>query len=426
MITLIRHVARRMIIVVSGEAAQSGVHFVLNLGLLHRLPPREYGVFALVMVMGGLGLTYVRSLTAMPASIWIGRSRTIREADAYDVTFGSAALILSAMIAVIVVLILHGWGESGAALGGFFVGFWSLRSHMRTATFARGEIMPVAVSDAVFTICGLGLSIVVLAWDEGQLQKDVFALLSLANVLGIGALIVARGNPVRISLGRSVRRRYLGLWRPLSWSGVGITTTNLQGQGLALVVAALAGPAGYAPIAASVVLFVPVRIFSAALVNIVQAQLSAVVGRGEWARVWQQALTWTAVLGGVSLLYGAAVVTSLPLLHLQIFNDAPVWIVGSFAWAISCATMLYVMPRIILEAVGALRMIAFISAISAVIGISTVAGLLLVSTPAWSMAGGLLSELTVLIGSWLALHRWKDQRRVPAGLGWTGLPRRVP
>ena len=57
----------RFVLMIGGEAMQSGLHFVLNLVLIGLLPQREYGLFAFTMVIGGVGLTYVRGLTAMPA-----------------------------------------------------------------------------------------------------------------------------------------------------------------------------------------------------------------------------------------------------------------------------------------------------------------------------------------------------------------------
>ena len=62
---------RRLALMVGGEAIQSGFHFALNIALLHVLSASGYGIFAIGMVMGGVGLAYIRSLTAVPASIWM-------------------------------------------------------------------------------------------------------------------------------------------------------------------------------------------------------------------------------------------------------------------------------------------------------------------------------------------------------------------
>ena len=85
----------RFVLMISGEAIQSAFHFALNIIMAHRLSAHDYGVFAIAMVIGGLSLTYIRALTGMPASIWVGQSRDRPAATGYEVMFGSAALALS-------------------------------------------------------------------------------------------------------------------------------------------------------------------------------------------------------------------------------------------------------------------------------------------------------------------------------------------
>lgn len=418
---LARRFSHRLAMMVGGEAGQSAVHFVLNIGLLHALPAREYGIFALVMVLGGLGLTCIRALSAMPASVWIGSSTTRRAADAYEVSFGSGACLIAVVIAFVVVLVLEAWHEPGAPLAAAFVGLWSLRSYLRIAISARFEAKPVAVGDIVFTGSGIVLSALLLALWRGNLQTGAFALLSVSNGAAIAATLWARGHPIRLSLRRSVRRRYARLGRTLGWSGIGITTTNLQGQGLALIIATMAGPAAYAPIAATFVLFVPLRIIAAALVTILQPDLSAALTNGDDQKVWHAALVWTVFLGVANVVYGGAAMLALPFLParaLEGVGGAELTTVATLAWSISLATLLYVMPRVILEAIGDLRVIAVISSVSAVVVLVSVSGLLLVATPAWAMLGGLVSEFIVLVGLWMALKWRLSGARTGPRQGW--------
>ncbi|TGT18455.1 hypothetical protein EN815_35660, partial [Mesorhizobium sp. M4B.F.Ca.ET.172.01.1.1] len=94
------HLVRRLMLMIGGEAMQSGFHFALNIALLHLLSAEGYGLFALAMVMGGVGLSYIRSLTAVPASIWMGKSTNSAGVNAYDVAFGTAALVVALLMAV--------------------------------------------------------------------------------------------------------------------------------------------------------------------------------------------------------------------------------------------------------------------------------------------------------------------------------------
>src|SRR5579862_7919260 len=90
---------RRLALVIGGEGLQSGLHFALNLVLIALLPAREYGAFAFVLVLGGVGLAYMRALAAMPASTYIGRSRRPAHAEFYEGVFGAVALLVSVALA---------------------------------------------------------------------------------------------------------------------------------------------------------------------------------------------------------------------------------------------------------------------------------------------------------------------------------------
>jgi O-antigen/teichoic acid export membrane protein len=396
-------IPKRLVVMICSEGMQSALHFGLNIVLLRSLSPRDYGVFAIVMLIGGLGLTYIRALTAMPAAIRIGRSRGARAADAYDVIFGSGAFVLSLLIAVVVAVVLRLWLGTNTLGGGMFVGLWSLRSHIRTAMFARGRPWPVTIGDVVFFVSGALLALGLMLTSGEERLHATFALLAVANALGIGTMLLGSRRVVRISLRRSVRSHYVGVWRQLGWSGVSVTTSNLQGQGFALVVAAMAGPAAYAPIAAVFVFFVPLRLVATALINLTQPKFAIELARGDTARVWSQARDWSAVMGIGALVYGIVVMLALPLLKSQVFegNDMPVILVGT--WVIAIVVQMYVMPRIVLEAVGAFRRIAIITTGAGIVGMSLVAAILLVAPAAWSLMGALVSEAIVLIASWGAM-----------------------
>jgi hypothetical protein len=404
MLSILRTFGSRFALMITGEASQSAFHFGLNIVLLHRLSAHNYGVFAIAMVIGGLSLTYIRALTGMPASIWVGQSRNRRAADGYDVMFGSAALAISTIIAVVVAAIFQLWIGSAAISAGLFVGFWSLRSHLRIAMFARGRQRAVALGDLSFAISGAVLISVLLLWNASDLLPNAFLALALTNVLAIIATAAAAGASLRVSFRRGTRRRYIKQWRQLGWSTISVSMANLQGQGMALLVAAIAGPAEYAPIAAALLLFVPLRLIGATLVNMMQPVLAAHLADGISGNVWRQAMAWTALSAGGGLVYGAAITIALPSMRIQVFEGAPIHVLGYFAWAIQIVCLLYAMPRCFLEVAKAFRVLAIINIVSAAVGMSIVTFALYVSPPAWALAGAFVSETMVLVACWTAVR----------------------
>lgn len=397
-------IARRLTLMIGGEAMQSGFHFALNLVLVPMLSARDFGVFAIVMVIGGLSLTYIRALAGMPASIWIGRSRTRAAADAYDVTFGSGAVLLSIVAAVGVDVLLQVWLDKGAVAGGSFVGLWSMRSYLRTAYFARGRRKAVVLADFAFVSSGTLLASMLWVGRADVLQS-AFLVLAIANAIGIAAMLLLAGWPFRISYRYQVRRRYARIWRQLGWSGLSVTLTNLQGQAVALLVTGFGGPAAYAPIAATLLLFVPMRIAATSLVNLLQPEISAELARGDARKVWSQVKLWFAVAAGIALAYGIVMIFVVPRIHLHVLEGVPILLTGFLAWAIYTMTMLNVTPRVVLEVMAAFDTVALITGVAAVVGAALIIVLLFVAPPVWALAGGVASELVVLTGSWAVGYR---------------------
>jgi membrane protein implicated in regulation of membrane protease activity len=67
--------------------------------------------------------------------------------------------------------------------------------------------------------------------------------------------------------------------------------------------------------------------------------------------------------------------------------------------------MLYVMPRIVLEAAMVFRTVTLITAAGAAGGAIAIFLFLLVAPPSWALGGGAISEIIVTIGYWRCARR---------------------
>ena len=403
---------RRLALVLGGEAMQSGLHFGLNIALIALLPARDYGTFAFILVLGGVGLTYVRSLTAMPASTYIGRARTQAVADFYEGAFGAASLALCAAMASIAGAVISTWSPDAALGGAAVVGLWSLRSQLRSVGFARRRAGAVTSSDAVFAATGVAASAAALHFAQDRLQGVLFAL-ALANVAGAAALSLARRAPPRADFGRRARWFYFLLARRLAWSLYSVTATILQGQGVAFLVVAFAGPAAFAPIAAMFAFFAPLRIFSLSLANMLQPEISRLVARGDEAAWRAMRNIWTVRAGLLALLYGDLSFAAIPRLHLRsIESHQPVLVIAGFAWALFAVVLVYLMPRILLEARMRFRDIAVITTFGAAVTFAVTTALLHLAPPAYAILGAVLGESVVAAATWkLAAQPFAGKRR---------------
>jgi O-antigen/teichoic acid export membrane protein len=398
--------ARRFVLMLGGEVTQSLFHLALNLVLVRHLSAHEYGVFAIVFLVGGIALTFVRAVAGVPASIFMPQARHPRAVGAYGVTFGSGALALSLLLgtgtgAVLAVAI----GPGTAVAGGAFVGLWSLRSYLRNMLFARRLAAVSGVGDLAFTLSGAALLALLIAHgEEAEILPGSLAILALAHGIGIAVALAALREPVRIDLRRHALRRYRSLWRSLAWSVAGVATANIQAQGQTLLVALLAGPAAYAPIAAVFVLFSPLRLSGSVVVNLTQPEMAAALAAGDARRLRQLMAMATGLLAIGCLAYGGILAAALPLIESHVFAGRfagePIGLITAVIWTIVMTTMLYVAPKTLLETRRAFRELAFAALVSAVIGLALVALLLRYASPAWSLLGLVASEVAILVYCW--------------------------
>ena len=416
------HLARRFVLTMGGEVAQSGFHFALSIALVRMLTPEHYGIFAIVMTMGGVALTYVRALVGMPLSLHVAQRRGTRVSRAYEASFGSAAIVVAGAAAAAVAALLHFWLHADAKAGACFVGLWALRSYLRTALLANQRQAEAGLSDVAMALSGLVLALLMLSSHKSSPFDEALLVLCGANAVGIAVALALARQPVRVTFRPSMRRRFRGLAGQLAWSAMGTTTANAQAQGLTLLVAAFAGPEAYAPIGAMFVLFAPVRLLSTALVNLVQPEFASRHAAGRLPGFGGLMLAWTGLAGLLGCAYGAVVIAAVPLIGSKVFDGQPWLAIALMTLGINIASLISILPRIMLEIRRRFQLLALISGVSAAAGVSAVAILLAATSPNWTLLGNFGAEIMVLAWSCAAAVPALPRRAARGGFGAPGLP----
>lgn len=433
---MVRDVAafgRKYLLSLGGEGLQSGFHFVLNLLLIRELTAYDYGVFAIVFILGGISVTYGNALVSIPANVHIARLKSPGAVNFQDVAFGSVALAVCCGMAAIVVvglwLTIDRPGESLA--GGAFVGMWTLRNHVRSAMFARQQISTVALSDISYTAAGVVLVAALLYLGTAVPQATMILLfLALANAVGTGVALALLRRPIRVSFCRGVRRLYGGILSEIWWSLIWVTTWNIQGQGLMFLVAAIVGPAAYAPIAAGLVLFRPLRTGVGAFINVVRPEFATGLAEGRHRQV---KLTLFGSLGGIALgclAFGACIWLGWPILSDYVygakFPNASMPLIVLLAWLNALISISYHVPLALVQAAREFRSVAISTIIGGLVGMALVTLLIAVSTVAWSLAGAAAGEAAALAYIWVAalrvLGRQQPSRRAGIAPARAGAP----
>jgi O-antigen/teichoic acid export membrane protein len=416
---------RKYALALGGQALQSGFHFILNLLLIRELTAYDYGVFAIVFILGGISITYGNSLVSIPANIRIARLRSLRTVAFLDAAFGSVALSICLGVAVIVAsglwLTIDRPGESLA--GGAFVGIWTLRNHVRSTMFARQRASTVTLSDAFYTATGAALVAGLLYLRPVVPQATtILLLLTAANAVAITVALAMLRHPIRISLRRSVRRTYRALFGEIGWSLIWVTTWNIQGQGLMFLVAAIVGPAAYAPIAAGIVLFSPLRTGVGAFINVMRPEFASGLAEERYGQVKLTLFGSFAVIASVCVAYGAGVWMSWPLLAQYVyaakFANASMSLIVFLAWLSVFLATCYNVPLALVQAALDFKAVAISTITGGLVGMASIVLLIAFSTVAWSLAGAAAGEAAALTYICVAALRVLSRSRpaAPAGI----------
>lgn len=415
----LRGIAHRAATTMAGEATQSAFHFGVNVALARTLSADDYGIFAIAMVVGGIGLTYMRAVVGMPAMLLVAERRGSRGARAIEAAFGSAALVFAVLIAAAAALLFDVWLHTAAVSGGLFVGAWALRSYLRAMLLAERRGTGAMLSDLSLAATGAVLAALLVRSGGAHPLETAFSLLAAANLAAIATALAFRTGPVRVTFRASMRRRFRVLGRQLAWSAAGTTTANAQATGQVLLVAAVGGPQVYAPLAAMLTLFAPIRLLVAGLTNLLQPELAARVAKARLTGTARLLLLWAACALALGLAYGAVAALLLPLMGSTVFEGQPEGLIFVLAWGTTVAFFLSLVPRLLLEVLRAFRLAALISAISAGLGMAVVVAVLWAGHPAWALLGNLSAECVVLAWSCAALMRvpWFAGDGVPADAG---------
>lgn len=421
---------RNFLLSLGGEGLQSGFHFVLNVMLIRLLSPHDFGVFAIAFVLGGISLTYGNALVSTPAAVFIPRLKTRGAAGFHDVMFSSIALIISAGIAIIVTAGL--WFATGqlaeAAAGGAFSGLWTLRNHLRNTMFARHAMVAATLSDLSYTITGvLAVAGALFLLPTVPQLTSVLLALSIANVMALSVALRAISRRPRVSFRRSIRRRYRAIWTDVAWSLLGTTTWAVQGQALMFLVAAIVGPAAYAPLAAAAVLFTPLRPAISAFINVFRPDFAALLARGQLGRL---RITLYAIVGLIMLacgVVGCAIWLGWPLLEAHLFagkfDSAPMPLIVALSGIAAAVVFNYNVPLTLVQAAGEFRPVAIATTFGAIVGLTSVSILLAVTSVAWSLGGFIAGEAVCGLYLWIAAQRILREHAIPlrtqpAGIGY--------
>jgi hypothetical protein len=246
----------------------------------------------------------------------------------------------------------------------------------------------------------------------------VLLALAGANLLAIVVAFRVLCLRPRVTFRPTVWRRYAAIRSDVAWSLVGVVTWSVQSQALLVLVAAFAGPAAYAPVAAGMVLLSPLRPAIWALINVARPKFAVALAQGKMRQVSAILYSLCAIVALSCLAAGVVIWLGWAYLEAHIFDgkfsDAQMPLIVGLSGLTVLAYLTYNVPLALIHAAGQYKPVALATTFGAVVGLTSVAILLKVASVPWSLAGMAAGEAVCGIYLAAAAIRILRQRAAPA------------
>lgn len=410
---------RSYAIAFAGPAVATGSQFLLTLVLLRVMPTDIFGHFAFLLILSqfALGIWSALFSAALPV---IAADRDLRR-RAQRLAALFTANLLSQLVAVplfFVTVWMLDLSALTAVLFSLFAALSLLRSFARVHAYAGGHALRVMWSDVAYGLVVLAGAPVLLF---GQLAPApaAAALLALAALLAtavFGADYLRRqfARPPAGFLGT-----YRAIWRQHSgWSLLGVLTTEATTNAHAYIVTLFAGPTAFAVLAASALLTRPVTVVTSALGDYERAHMAAQIGQRDGTALARSLLSFRLVMTIVWIGTALALLLVMGIMPQLIFPPQyplPELALGAALWMAALLIRALRAPdSAMMQGAGEFRPLARASLWSAIVSVVSVAALLALASPVWSILGIVLGELVFGLFLWPKASAWR-RHHLPAG-----------
>lgn len=392
---------RRVILAVAGTAGTALANFVLAMLLLRSVSAAQFGVFAFINVIIGLGYGVSNALFGSPLTVLLNRLESPK-AGATE-SFFRANFILTVGASFLLAAIVLSFGEAmiTAALFALSAMLLWTRWFGRSYAHATHEPQRVVASDACYTALTISGAFFLL-WVDA---------VSISGFAGLQALGAGLGT---LALGKTSLAAQISGLRPGSLlpfrsafrehgrhALVGVVSTEATANAHAYIVTLFLGPAAFAPLAAAALLFRPIPIVILSMTQLERPRLAHLLREGApHAARRVISLFRNAVLGcwAANAILAYFVVTFFLESVIRGDYDPQVITKAVIFWGLIMGLRCLRGPEsALLQANGEFRPLARVTVVSGLISIPLVLLFVFVFGAVWSLAAVLAGELAATI-----------------------------
>lgn len=401
---------RRYALSAAGPVGVSAVHFIATLALIRLLSPAEFGLFAFLFLLVNMGTSLSNALVSTPYSVIVNDSDPDR--SELESLFG-VSVLLSLAVGGVAALFSWMFGGSEAALWFLLFGLAStLRWFARGVFFAHHTPAGAIRSDATYSaLLSLLLLYEVSVGITLETAARAFAISAISGYLICGASALRRDLS---GLFRPRLPAYLRVWRDRSgWSLLGVVTTEATANAHAWVVTLIAGPAAFAPLAASAILMRPVGVIGAALTQSERPRMSRALNAGRFGEAvamispFRRSMlaVWAAATGA-----GVALFLLAPGLIFPADYAREELLIALLAWGLIWLLRALRAPdSALLQAGSRFRPLALASVRSGLVSVLAVLIALQIGGPLLTLAGLLIGEMVFAAGVKRLTKEWERE-----------------
>jgi len=383
-----------------GPVAVSGAHFIASILFLRDMAADQFGLFSFVLILSAFAMSITGAGFVMPAT----RSVIAGEKRDTDACF-KMNLVAGAFFAIGTFALLQFSGATMAqalplALFGALSGW---RWFARALAYVDNRMNAAILSDLVYS------GVILVGLGSMELMKAVtLARGSQVMLLAVVLSFIPFGLPFFAAQWQAVRKgrlkAYLPIFREITgWSLMGVALTEATLNAHAYLVTLIAGPGAFALPALGMLLMRPASLMQSSLPDLERPAMMRAMAAKDGPRLSQilSNFRWAllAVLVGTVAL-SAAILVIHPHLLLVYYQHDDAWMVLGFCAAIMLVRSVRTPLAVLMQAAGAFKALANLSAWSALAAVSSTLALLLAYGPIASLGGILIGDLVILALLW--------------------------
>ncbi len=391
-------VTSKYLLSVGAQAGVSAFHFALNLFLIRVLSLYDYGIFAYAFVLAMFASAINNALISTPLTVYTPIIKDEDERLQQEALFSTLNLLL------FVVLLLAGvayvWvGDTATSTTlsvTVFVAVYAARQFSRSFNYARLKPLITATGDITYIVAGV--LIILGLWLAGATITVDHALIALA-LSNLVAMFVERWRLHGLKrqwISIAKLSGYATVWLQSRWALVGALTTLFLAQAHSLIITWFNGPNAFAPLAAGMVLFGPVRVALLTWQNMVKPELAMALSDNRFEAVKKQIKKTSVLMGVAVLMLALALYLSWPFIHELLYAkkyaEQPMGLIVCMWSLITFFAAIYNAPSAALQAMRDFRILAMASVYGAIISGVLVSLLLYFVNPEFTLLGIMAAE----------------------------------